>query len=138
MSRHKDNRNNNAASPQDGGAANDATVDEGGEPAKSGESTGNTEQSTTPGAASPQDGGVANTDKHDGAGDKNEPGNSGSSTTPPQTGKKRVRHPGGKAAKVIAGSVLVEFDVEGVAEIDAEQAEYLLSIPGYEEVRGKG
>jgi hypothetical protein len=90
------------------------------------------------GEENPQDGGAANTDKPDGAGNKNEPGNSGSSKTPKQAGKKRVRHPGGKSAKVIAGSVLVEFDVEGVAELDTEQAEYLLSIPGSEEVRGKG
>jgi hypothetical protein len=53
---------------------------------------------------------------------------------PPENGKRRVRHPGGKAKKVIAGGAVVEFDADGVAELDAEQAEYLLDIPGYEEI----
>jgi hypothetical protein len=54
---------------------------------------------------------------------------------PPKEGKRRVRHPGGKPKKVIAGEAVVEFDGEGVAEMDAEQAEYLLGIPGYEEIK---
>jgi hypothetical protein len=60
--------------------------------------------------------------------------NASSPPVPPKNGKRRVRHPGGKAKKVIAGGAVVEFDAEGVAEMDAEQAEYLLSIPGYDEI----
>jgi hypothetical protein len=140
MGRHRNDHYNGAANPQDNGALNGATADEGvaGEGvdmAESGESTENTEHDTTPDAANPQDNGAAGTDT--GATvtpeNKNGTGDSGASPPPSRTGKKRVRHPGGKATKVIAGSVLVEFDGEGVAELDTEQAEYLLDIPGYEE-----
>jgi hypothetical protein len=135
MGRHKNNHYDGAANPQDNGALNGAAVDEGGELAESGESGGNTEHDTTPDAANQQDDGAAGTDTGASATpeNKNGAGDSGASPPPSRTGKKRVRHPGGKATKVIAGSVLVEFDGEGIAELDTEQAEYLLDIPGYEE-----
>lgn len=55
---------------------------------------------------------------------------------PPQEGKRRIRHTGMKNSKVIAGADVVEFDADGIAELDADQAEYLLGIPGYKEVEG--
>lgn len=50
-------------------------------------------------------------------------------------GKKLIRHTGLKNSKVIVfdGS-FVEFDEEGIAEVDDKYAEFLLQIPGYESV----
>ena len=50
-------------------------------------------------------------------------------------GKKLIQHTGLKNSKVIVfdGS-FVEFDEEGIAEVDDKYAEFLLQIPGYESV----
>jgi hypothetical protein len=49
--------------------------------------------------------------------------------------KKSIRHEGLKGQKLIVGHKLVEFDADGIAELDAADAERLLIIPGYKEVR---
>jgi len=48
------------------------------------------------------------------------------------SGKKLIQHTGLKSSKVIVfdGS-FVEFDEEGIAEVDDKYAEFLLQIPGY-------
>lgn len=52
-----------------------------------------------------------------------------------ENGKRFIRHTGLKNGKVIVfdGS-FVEFDEEGIAEVDDKYAEFLLQIPGYESV----
>ena len=52
-----------------------------------------------------------------------------------ENGKKCIQHTGLKNSKVIVfdGS-FVEFDEEGIAEVDDKYAEFLLQIPGYESV----
>jgi hypothetical protein len=53
---------------------------------------------------------------------------------PPKTvEKKRVRHNGLKNKKLIVGNKTVEFDADGVVELDGTDAARLLCIPGYEE-----
>jgi hypothetical protein len=48
-------------------------------------------------------------------------------------GVKRIRHPGKAGKGLIVGARLVEFDAEGVAELDEAEAAMLLSMNcGYE------
>jgi hypothetical protein len=54
--------------------------------------------------------------------------------TPSETGKKRIRRHDMKGKKLIVGARTVEFDAEGTVCLDTAEAEYLLSIPGYEAV----
>ena len=51
-------------------------------------------------------------------------------------GKRLIQHTGLKNGRVIVfdGS-FVEFDKEGIAEVDDKYAEFLLQIPGYESVK---
>jgi hypothetical protein len=49
--------------------------------------------------------------------------------------KKRVRHEKLKGKNLIVGNKLIAFDAEGIAELDAADAERLLTIPDYTEVR---
>jgi hypothetical protein len=46
--------------------------------------------------------------------------------------RKRVRHAGLKGKKLVVLTKTVQFDADGVCELDAADAEYLLTIPGYE------
>jgi hypothetical protein len=39
-----------------------------------------------------------------------------------------------KGEKLIAGNKTIEFDAEGIAELDTADADRLLTIPGYTEV----
>lgn len=60
-------------------------------------------------------------------------------TPPPQgggneTGKKKIRHPGKKGKKLFVGVRLIQFDAEGVVELDDSEAAILLGFEGYEEV----
>lgn len=48
--------------------------------------------------------------------------------------KKRVKHENLKGKNLIVGNKTIEFDVDGIAEMDAVDAERLLTIPGYTEV----
>jgi len=52
-----------------------------------------------------------------------------------QGGKIRIKNEALKGGKVFLGNgELAEFDVDGIAEIEAAQAERLLKIPGYEKL----
>ena len=68
-------------------------------------------------------------------GDTENPKSDPPEITPPEsTGKRRVQHLGLKNKKLVVGSEIVEFDGEGCAEVSAEQADYLLSIPSYKAI----
>jgi hypothetical protein len=56
------------------------------------------------------------------------------SPTPPVPSKKRIRHDGLKGKKLTVLQDLVSFDENGIVELDAAAADFLLSIPGYTEV----
>jgi hypothetical protein len=85
---------------------------------------------------------AAQSQKSDGTENKDEttPGNTGAAQTGANqpsnkaAGKKRIKHPELKGSKIIAGDKLVEFDADGIAELEADVADRLLRIPGYEEV----
>ena len=51
-----------------------------------------------------------------------------------KTGKKKIRHPGKKGKKLFVGARLIQFDADGVAELDDSEAAILLGFEGYEEV----
>jgi hypothetical protein len=51
--------------------------------------------------------------------------------------KKSVKNEGLKGKKLIVGSKTVEFNADGIAELDAADADRLLTIPGYTEVKKK-
>jgi hypothetical protein len=48
---------------------------------------------------------------------------------------RRVKHEKLKGKNLIVGNKTISFDVDGIAELDAADAERLLSIPGYTEVK---
>jgi hypothetical protein len=48
--------------------------------------------------------------------------------------KKRIKHENLKGKNLIAGNKTIAFDADGIAELDAADAERLLTIPGYTEV----
>jgi hypothetical protein len=48
--------------------------------------------------------------------------------------KKRVRHEKLKGENLIVGNKMIAFDADGIAELDAADAERLLTIPDYMEV----
>jgi hypothetical protein len=48
--------------------------------------------------------------------------------------KKRVRHEKLKGKNLIVGNKTIAFDADGIAELDAADAERLLTIPDYTEV----
>jgi hypothetical protein len=75
--------------------------------------------------------GTGNVDTHlTGTRNEGKPhGNNGE--TPPDSGLKRVCNPDKKGKKLIVGDKVVEFDVDGAAELDDADAAYLLQIPGY-------
>jgi hypothetical protein len=58
--------------------------------------------------------------------------------TPPaperKPAKKRVKHESLKGANLIVGDKMIAFDADGIAELDADGAARLLTIPGYTEV----
>jgi hypothetical protein len=60
-----------------------------------------------------------------------------SGTTPvlEKPAKKRVKHEHLKGKKLIVGNKTVEFDADGTAELDAADADRLLTIPDYKEVK---
>ena len=64
---------------------------------------------------------------------------SGQQFTPPATNEKpatkRVKHENLKSKQLIVGDKTVGFDADGIAELDAADAERLLTIPGYTEVK---
>jgi hypothetical protein len=63
------------------------------------------------------------------------PENAGTPPAPEtKPAKKRVRHGKLKGRDLITGSKTIAFDADGIAEADAADAEWLLSIPGYTEV----
>lgn len=47
--------------------------------------------------------------------------------------KKRVKHEKLKGKNLIVGNKTIAFDADGIAELDAADAERLLTIPGYTE-----
>jgi hypothetical protein len=47
---------------------------------------------------------------------------------------KRIKHEHLKGKNLIAGNKTISFDADGIAELDAADAERLLTIPGYMEV----
>jgi hypothetical protein len=49
--------------------------------------------------------------------------------------KKRIKHEHLNGKKLIVGSKTVEFDADGIAELEAADVERLLTIPGYTEVK---
>jgi hypothetical protein len=51
--------------------------------------------------------------------------------------KKRVRHEHLKGKNLIVGDKTIAFDADGIAELDASDAERLMTIPGYTEVPGE-
>ena len=53
---------------------------------------------------------------------------------PEKPAKRRVRHEHLKGKNLIVGNRTIEFDADGIAEMDAADAERLLTIPGYMEV----
>jgi hypothetical protein len=61
-----------------------------------------------------------------------------SGNTPPtpeqKPPKKRIKHEKLKGKNLIAGNKMIAFDADGIAELDAADAERLLTIPGYTEV----
>jgi hypothetical protein len=59
---------------------------------------------------------------------------SGANQSEEKAEKKRIKHPGLKGQKLIVGDKTVEFDADGVADLETADAERLLTIPGYEEV----
>ncbi|MDR0684745.1 MAG: hypothetical protein LBF83_06425 [Spirochaetaceae bacterium] len=67
------------------------------------------------------------------------PDNTQTCDTPPASKekplKKRVKHEHLKSKNLIAGNKTIEFDADGIAELDAADAERLLTIPGYTEVK---
>ena len=71
-------------------------------------------------------------DSADRRGDGPPPGPSAPGEKP---AKIRVRHEALKGGKLIVGDKTVEFDADGIAELDAADAERLLTIPGYTEVK---
>ena len=150
MARRKNDQAQSAANMPNEGLLNSDPAAEGGAQAAA-ENTGTqsaeqsgTAQSATPDAGIPPQGGetgaVVSEDSspsadEDGEGEQTE---SGTETNPPdplKEGKKRIQHPGKQNKKVIVGQAVVEFDVEGIAELDTAQAEYLLGIPGYKEIK---
>jgi hypothetical protein len=52
-----------------------------------------------------------------------------------KSAKKRVKHENLKGKNLIVGNKTVVFDADGIAELDAADAERLLTIPGYTEVK---
>jgi hypothetical protein len=54
---------------------------------------------------------------------------------PPLNNTRIIRHPRIKSGSVYSLSGLIEFDAEGNAEVDGADAEYLLRISGYTEVK---
>jgi hypothetical protein len=58
---------------------------------------------------------------------------SGKPPAPPE--KKRVKHENLKGKNLIAGNKTIAFDADGIAELDAADADRLLTIPGYTEVK---
>ena len=103
-----------------------------------------TAQSATPDAGIPPQGGETGAevseDSSSSADEDGEGEQTGSGTAPnpshqPKEVKKRIRHPCKQNKKVIVGQAVVEFDAEGIAELDTAQAEYLLGIPGYKEIK---
>jgi hypothetical protein len=123
MGRHPNNQNQNAA-PFDGDGMNEDTNPA--EPSRTATSAPGADQGAGADGASPaggpQDGG--------------KPPESGTlDTKPPESGTRLVRNPGRKGTKLTVGAKTIEFDAEGIVELDAERADILLSIPGYEEVK---
>jgi hypothetical protein len=49
--------------------------------------------------------------------------------------KKRIKHEKLKGKNLIAGNKTIAFDADGIAELDAADAERLLTIPGYTEFK---
>jgi hypothetical protein len=66
-------------------------------------------------------------------------GNQQAGSTPPappeKPAKRRVQHEYLKGKDLIVGNKTIEFDADGIAEVDAADAERLLTIPGYTEVK---
>jgi hypothetical protein len=58
---------------------------------------------------------------------------------PPASGqkpaKKRIKHEHLQGKNLIVGNKTIAFDADGIAELDAADAERLLTIPGYTEVK---
>ena len=163
MAKRKNDQAQSAANTPNEGLLNSAPAAEGGVQAAA-ENTGNqsaeqsgTAQSATPDAGIPPQGGetgaVVSEDSSPSAeGGEKEGGTgasspengkgvqtgSGTAPNPPdplKEGKKRIQHPGKQNKKVIVGQAVVEFDAEGIAELNTAQAEYLLDIPGYKEIK---
>ncbi|MGF7108252.1 hypothetical protein [Treponema pedis] len=64
----------------------------------------------------------------------NNPANAEQIKTGKDNGKKRIQHTGLKNGKIIVfDGAIVEFDEDGIAEIDKKYADYLLKIPSYTE-----
>jgi hypothetical protein len=78
-----------------------------------------------------------NTDAVSGHGAENQ--ESGNPPNPPapeqKLAKKRVKHEKLKGKNLIVGNKTIAFDADGIAELDAADAERLLTIPGYAEVK---
>jgi hypothetical protein len=66
-------------------------------------------------------------------GEEKESGKPSVSPAPPV--KKRVKHEKLKGKNLIAGNKTIAFDADGIAELDAVDADILLTIPGYTEVK---
>jgi hypothetical protein len=73
--------------------------------------------------------------ENDQNGDDKPPEILGQDIKPPINGKRRIRNPNRKGTKLTIGAKIVEFDAKGIVELDSVQADILLSIPGYEEVK---
>lgn len=62
-------------------------------------------------------------------------GTEGKDSPNPAPSKKRIRHDGMKGGKLTVLKDIVTFDENGIVELDPEAADFLLSIPGYQEVK---
>jgi hypothetical protein len=62
-----------------------------------------------------------------------DPPAAGAAAPPASGGKKRMKCESLKGKKVIVGSKVVQIDENGFFEAGAEEAEFLLTIPGYTE-----
>lgn len=58
----------------------------------------------------------------------------GGENPPPVPGKKRIQHEKLKGKKLTVLNSIVTFDENGIVEIDAASADFLLTIPGYTEI----